>query len=90
MLVPNDATVDVLNALSIHCIDGTNGNYLIYDQANYLLNTVDNKIVRSMQLYFNSKTYGTENNNENERSIMVVAKKQYDVFCFRRIDFNRL
>jgi hypothetical protein len=31
MLVPNDATVDVLNALSIYCIDGTNGNYLIYD-----------------------------------------------------------
>ena len=31
MLVPNDATVDVLNALSIHCVDGTNGNYLIYD-----------------------------------------------------------
>ena len=31
MLVPNDATVAVLNALSIHCIDGTNGNYLIYD-----------------------------------------------------------
>ena len=33
-----------------------NTNYLIYDQANYLLNTVDNKIVRSMQLYFNYKT----------------------------------
>lgn len=69
MLVPNDATVDVLNALSIHCIDGTNGNYLIYDQANYLLNTVDNKIVRSMQLYFNSKTYGTENNSGDESQL---------------------
>lgn len=69
MLVPNDATVDVLNALSIHCVDGTNGNYLIYDQANYLLNTVDNKIVRSMQLYFNSKTYGTENNSEDESQL---------------------
>lgn len=69
MLVPNDATVDVLNALSIHCVDSTNGNYLIYDQANYLLNTVDNKIVRSMQLYFNSKTYRTENNSEDESQL---------------------
>ncbi|MDY4134892.1 hypothetical protein [Terrisporobacter sp.] len=29
--VPNDATLDALNALSIKCEDNTNGNYLIYN-----------------------------------------------------------
>lgn len=43
--VPNDATIDSLNALSIHCEDQTNGNYLIYNQANYLMNRSDGKLV---------------------------------------------
>lgn len=77
--VPNDATVDSLNALSIHCEDQTNGNYLIYNQANYLMNRSDGKISRKLTLHFDSKTYAINNGiigkNQNGESKLVEAQR---------------
>lgn len=77
--VPNDATIDSLNALSIHCEDQTNGNYLIYNQANYLMNRSDGKISRKLTLHFDSKTYAITNGiigkNQNGESKLVEAQR---------------
>lgn len=77
--VPNDATIDSLNALSIHCEDQTNGNYLIYNQANYLINRSDGKISRKLTLHFDSKTYAINNGiigkNQNGESKLVEAQR---------------
>lgn len=77
--VPNDATIDSLNALSIHCEDQTNGNYLIYNQANYLMNRSDGKISRKLTLHFDSKTYAINNGiigkNQNGESKLVEAQR---------------
>ena len=77
--VPNDATIDSLNALSIHCEDQTNGNYLIYNQANYLMNRSDGKISRKLILHFDSKTYAINNGiigkNQNGESKLVEAQR---------------
>lgn len=77
--VPNDATIDSLNALSIHCEDQTNGNYLIYNQANYLMNRSDGKISRKLTLHFDSKTYAINNGiigkNQDGESKLVEAQK---------------
>ena len=77
--VPNDATIDSLNALSIHCEDQTNGNYLIYNQANYLMNRSDGKISRKLTLHFDSKTYAINNGiigkNQNGESNLVEAQR---------------
>lgn len=77
--VPNDATIDSLNALSIHCEDQTNGNYLIYNQANYLMNRSDGKISRKLTLHFDSKTYaitdGIIGKNGNGISKLVEAQR---------------
>lgn len=77
--VPNDATIDSLNALSIHCEDQTNGNYLIYNQANYLMNRSDGKISRKLTLHFDSKTYaindGIIGKNQNGESKLVEAQR---------------
>ena len=77
--VPNDATIDSLNALSIHCEDQTNGNYLIYNQANYLVNRSDGKISRKLTLHFDSKTYAISNGiigkNQNGESKLVEAQR---------------
>lgn len=77
--VPNDATIDSLNALSIYCEDQTNGNYLIYNQANYLMNRSDGKINRKLTLHFDSKTYaitdGIIGKNGGDISKLVEAQK---------------
>lgn len=77
--VPNDATIDSLNALSIHCEDQTNGNYLIYNQANYLMNRSDGKISRKLTLHFDSKTYAINNGiigkNQDGESKLVEAQR---------------
>lgn len=77
--VPNDATIDSLNALSIYCDDQTNGNYLIYNQANYLMNRSDGKISRKLTLHFDSKTYaitdGIIGKNQNGESKLVEAQR---------------
>lgn len=77
--VPNDATIDSLNALSIHCEDQTNGNYLIYNQANYLMNRSDGKISRKLTLHFDSKTYAINNGiigkNQTGESKLVEAQR---------------
>lgn len=77
--VPNDATIDSLNALSIYCEDQTNGNYLIYNQANYLMNRSDGKISRKLTLHFDSKTYaitdGIIGKNQNGESKLVEAQR---------------
>lgn len=77
--VPNDATIDSLNALSIRCEDQTNGNYLIYNQANYLMNRSDGKISRKLTLHFDSKTYaindGIIGKNQNGESKLVEAQR---------------
>lgn len=77
--VPNDATIDSLNALSIYCDDQTNGNYLIYNQANYLMNRSDGKISRKLILHFDSKTYAINNGiigkNQNGESKLVEAQR---------------
>lgn len=77
--VPNDATIDSLNALSIHCEDQTNGNYLIYNQANYLMNRSDGKISRKLTLHFDSKTYAISNGiigkNQNGENKLVEAQR---------------
>ena len=77
--VPNDATIDSLNALSIHCEDQTNGNYLIYNQANYLMNRSDGKISRKLTLHFDSKTYVINNGiigkNQDGESKLVEAQR---------------
>lgn len=77
--VPNDATIDSLNALSIYCDDQTNGNYLIYNQANYLMNRSDGKISRKLTLHFDSKTYAITNGiigkNQNGESKLVEAQR---------------
>lgn len=77
--VPNDATIDSLNALSIHCGDQTNGNYLIYNQANYLMNRSDGKISRKLTLHFDSKTYAISNGiigkNQNGENKLVEAQR---------------
>ena len=77
--VPNDATIDSLNALSIHCEDQTNGNYLIYNQANYLMNRSDGKISRKLTLHFDSKTYAISNGiigkNQDGESKLVEAQR---------------
>ena len=77
--VPNDATIDSLNALSIHCEDQTNGNYLIYNQANYLMNRSDGKISRKLTLHFDSKTYVISNGiigkNQNGESKLVEVQR---------------
>ena len=77
--VPNDATIDSLNALSIHCEDQTNGNYLIYNQANYLMNRSDGKISRKLTLHFDSKTYAISNGiigkNQNGESKLVEVQR---------------
>lgn len=76
---PNDATIDSLNALSIYCEDQTNGNYLIYNQANYLMNRSDGKISRKLTLHFDSKTYAITNGiigkNQNGESKLVEAQR---------------
>lgn len=77
--VPNDATIDSLNALSIYCEDQANGNYLIYNQANYLMNRSDGKISRKLTLHFDSKTYaitdGIIGKNGGDISKLVEAQK---------------
>lgn len=77
--VPNDATIDSLNALSIYCEDQTNGNYLIYNQANYLMNRSDGKISRKLTLHFDSKTYAITNGiigkNQNGESKLVEVQR---------------
>lgn len=73
--VPNDATIDSLNALSLICKDNSNGNYLIYNQANYLSNRSDGKIERELILHFNSKTYNIDSDFTNTESILVEAQK---------------
>lgn len=73
--VPNDATIDSLNALSLICKDNSNGNYLIYNQANYLSNRSDGKIERELTLHFNSKTYNIDSDFTNTESILVEAQK---------------
>lgn len=77
--VPNDATIDSLNALSIYCEDQTNGNYLIYNQANYLMNRSDGKISRKLTLHFDSKTQAITNGiigkNQNGESKLVEAQR---------------
>ena len=77
--VPNDATIDSLNALSIHCEDQTNGNYLIYNQTNYLMNRSDGKISRKLILHFDSKTYAINNGiigkNQDGESKLVEAQR---------------
>lgn len=77
--VPNDATIDSLNALSIHCGDQTNGNYLIYNQANYLMNRSDGKISRKLTLHFDSKTYAISNGiigkNQNGENKLVEVQR---------------
>lgn len=77
--VPNDATIDSLNALSIYCEDQTNGSYLIYNQANYLMNRSDGKISRKLTLHFDSKTYaitdGIIGKNQNGESKLVEAQR---------------
>lgn len=77
--VPNDATIDSLNALSIHCEDQTNGNYLIYNQANYLMNRSDGKISRKLTLHFDSKTYAINNGiigkNQDGENKLVEAQR---------------
>lgn len=77
--VPNDATIDSLNALSIYCEDQTNGNYLIYNQANYLMNRSDGKISRKLTLHFDSKTYaitdGIIGKNQNGESKLVEVQR---------------
>lgn len=77
--VPNNATIDSLNALSIHCEDQTNGNYLIYNQANYLMNRSDGKISRKLTLHFDSKTYAINNGiigkNQDGESKLVEAQR---------------
>ena len=73
--VPNDATIDSLNALSLICKDNSNGNYLIYNQANYLSNRSDGKIERELTLHFNSKTYNIDSNFTNTESILVEAQR---------------
>lgn len=77
--VPNDATIDSLNALSIHCEDQTNGNYLIYNQANYLMNRSNGKISRKLTLHFDSKTYAINNgiigkNQDGESKLVEVQR----------------
>lgn len=73
--VPNDATIDSLNALSLVCKDNSNGNYLIYNQANYLSNRSDSKIERELILHFNSKTYNIDSDFTKDGSILVEAQK---------------
>lgn len=73
--VPNDATIDSLNALSLICKDNSNGNYLIYNQANYLSNRSDGKIERELTLHFNSKTYNIDSDFTNTESILVEAQR---------------
>ena len=51
--VANLPTVDVLSALTIHCEDGSNGNYRIYNPGGSLVNEADSKQERMLDLYFN-------------------------------------
>lgn len=73
--VPNDATLDALNALSIKCEDNTNGNYLIYNQANYILNSIDSKTERKAVLHFNSKTYAIDKDFVENDVLLIDAQK---------------
>lgn len=73
--VPNDATLDALNALSIKCEDNTNGNYLIYNQANYILNSIDSKTERKAVLHFNSKTYAIDKDFIENDVLLIDAQK---------------
>ena len=60
--VVSDATLDAINsvnALQIHCSDGTFGNYRIYGDNNYLVNNGDAGIERKFVTYFSEDPEAT-------------------------------
>lgn len=60
--VVNDATLDAINsvnALQIHCSDGTFGNYRIYGDNNYLVNNGNAGIERKFVAYFSEDPEAT-------------------------------
>ena len=67
--VINDATVDLLNGLSIVCEDKSFGNYYLYGQNNNLLDESQSSRVRELQAYFGF----TENNKSPEPSKLTEA-----------------
>ena len=43
---------DFINALEVECVDGTLGNYLLYNEAGNILNTADSSLERKLQCNF--------------------------------------
>jgi hypothetical protein len=54
--VVNKPTLDAMFALGLECKDNSNGNYLIYNQGNRLLETKDSSINRILKATFKSIT----------------------------------
>lgn len=68
--VPNNATIDSLQALNIVCEDGTYGNYRIYGQGNCLLDGAEAKQIRQLTATFDAEGY-----EETEGSILTEAER---------------
>lgn len=66
--VVNKPTLDAMFALGLECKDNSNGNYLIYNQGNRLLETKDSSIDRILKATFKSIT-------ESERHDLFEAEE---------------
>lgn len=66
--VVNKPTLDAMFALGLECKDNSNGNYLIYNQGNRLLETKDSSINRILKATFKSIT-------ESERHDLLEAEE---------------
>lgn len=66
--VVNKPTLDAMFALGLECKDNSNGNYLIYNQGNRLLETKDSSIDRILKATFKSIT-------ESERHDLLEAEE---------------
>lgn len=78
--VINQATIDVVSAVSINCEDGTYGNYHIYKLDNSLIDQKDGPELRNFKIYFNiSKLTEDEKVNseltEAEKIEWIIPKK---------------
>lgn len=67
--VPNKATIQKSLGLYIVCEDGTDGNYMIYNQSNYLIDDNEKNTIR----YFRCKFDEEGSKSENEAAWLTAA-----------------
>lgn len=74
--VVNQATLDATSAVGITCLDGTYGNYRIYNLGNSLLNSKESQVDRQFKVYFKESELTEANSIEwiipKENSMIVL------------------